>query len=193
MTGGAGAVGHAAIQLARWSGAEVITTVSSRRKAALASAAGADHVINYREGAAAAEIRKIAANGVDQIVEVAPSANAALDSQVLANHGTVAVYATEGQPLNLDVWPHLATNTRYQFVLLYTVGNTALRAAADDIVNALKDRALPVGEEAGLPLTRFELDRTSDAHDAVQANAIGKVLIDVSSHPFGADTTAGAE
>ena len=41
VAGGAGAVGNAAIQLARWSGATVVTTVSSREKAALATAAGA--------------------------------------------------------------------------------------------------------------------------------------------------------
>src|SRR5437879_12316695 len=48
VAGGAGAVGHAAIELAVWSGATVITTVSSPEKAALASAAGAHHVVNYR-------------------------------------------------------------------------------------------------------------------------------------------------
>jgi NADPH2:quinone reductase len=72
VSGGAGAVGHAAIQLAKWAGAVVITTVSGPEKAALATAAGANHVINYRETSAAAEIRRIAPEGVDQIVEVAP-------------------------------------------------------------------------------------------------------------------------
>ena len=63
VSGGAGAVGHAAIQLAKWAGAVVITTVSGPAKAALATAAGADHVINYRESHAAAEIRRIAPRG----------------------------------------------------------------------------------------------------------------------------------
>lgn len=48
ITGGAGAVGHAAIQLAEWAGATVITTVSGERKAELARLAGAHTVINYR-------------------------------------------------------------------------------------------------------------------------------------------------
>jgi NADPH2:quinone reductase len=39
---------------------------------------------------------------------------------------------------------------------------------------------LPVGEEAGLPLHRFALERAADAHAAVEASAVGKVLIDVS-------------
>ena len=57
VSGGAGAVGHAAIQLAVWAGATVIATVSTDKKAALATSAGADHVVNYRTGDAAAEIK----------------------------------------------------------------------------------------------------------------------------------------
>lgn len=187
VAGGAGAVGHAAIQLARWAGAEVITTVSSAQKATLAAAAGAHHVINYREGDTAAAIRKVAPDGVDQIVEVAPGDNAELDSAVLANRGSIAVYATEGEPLSLDIWRHLTVNARYQFILLYTVGQAALTAAAEDIVNALNDGALPVGEQAGLPLTRFSLKQTPAAHDAVQSGTTGKVLIDVSPHELAAE------
>ena len=66
VAGGAGAVGHAAIQLARWAGATVITTISSDEKAALARAAGANHVVNYRESDAAFEIRRLAPDGVAQ-------------------------------------------------------------------------------------------------------------------------------
>ncbi|AUX22807.1 uncharacterized protein SOCEGT47_033190 [Sorangium cellulosum] len=73
--GGAGAVGHAVIQLARWAGATVISTISGPEKARLATAAGAHHVINYREGDPAAEIRKVAPGGVDIIAEVALGAN----------------------------------------------------------------------------------------------------------------------
>jgi NADPH2:quinone reductase len=72
-------------------------------------------------------------------------------------------------------------NLRYQFVLLYTVGDAALKAASDDITLALLDGALPVGDNAGLPLHRFPLANTADAHQAVQAGAVGKVLIDVSA------------
>ncbi|MEF3402306.1 NADPH:quinone reductase [Agromyces sp. CCNWLW203] len=180
VAGGAGAVGHAAIQLARWSGATVITTVSSPEKAALATAAGAHHVVNYRTDDAAAAIRSIAPHGVDQVVEVSPARNAELNSRVIANHGTISVYATDGgADMTLDVRRHFALNVRYQFLLLYTVGQDALSAAAEDIGRALADGALPVGEDAGLPITRFPLERTAEAHDAVEAGTVGKVLIDV--------------
>ena len=182
VAGGAGAVGHAAIQLARWSGATVITTVSSAEKASLASAAGAHHVVNYREGDTAEAIRAIAPDGVDSIVEVSPARNAALNARVIANHGTVAVYSTDGgAEMMLDVRRHFALNVRYQFLLLYTVGEAALEAAAADVSRAVADGALPVGEAAGLPLTRHPLERTAEAHDAVESGAVGKVLIDVST------------
>jgi NADPH2:quinone reductase len=70
-------------------------------------------------------------------------------------------------------------NLRYQFVLLYSVGDAALRAAVEDITLALADEALPVEEDSGLPLHRFPLANTADAHQAVQDGAVGKVLIDV--------------
>lgn len=182
VAGGAGAVGHAAIQLARWSGARVVTTVSSPEKAALAASAGAHHVVNYREENAAETIRAIAPDGVDLVVEVSPARNAELNSRIIANHGTISVYATDGgSEMALDVRHHFSLNVRYQFLLLYTVGAEPLAAAAEDIGRALEDHALDVGEQAGLPLTRFPLERTGDAHAAVEAGTVGKVLIDVAS------------
>ena len=184
VAGGAGAVGHAAIQLARWSGARVLSTVSGPRKAALATAAGAHHVVNYREGDTADAIRSIAPDGVDVVVEVSPARNAALNASVVANHGTVAVYATDGGgELTLDVRTHFALNVRYQFLLLYTVGADAIAAAAEDITRALEDGELGVGGDSGLPITRFPLERAADAHAAVEAGTVGKVLIDVNAAP----------
>src|SRR5262249_3636203 len=84
VAGGAGAVGNAAIQLARWAGATVVATVSGDAKARLATAAGAQHVVNYREPGADQAIRAVAPDGVHIVVEVAPGANARLDGEVLA-------------------------------------------------------------------------------------------------------------
>ena len=148
--------GHAAIQLARWSGARVITTVSSPEKAALATAAGAHHVVNYTRGRhRRRRSARVAPDGVDLVVEVSPARNAELNASVIANHGTISVYATDGgAEMTIDVRRHFALNVRYQFLLLYTVGDAPLAAAAADIGRALADGALDVGEQAGLPLTR---------------------------------------
>jgi NADPH2:quinone reductase len=181
VAGGAGAVGHAAIQLARWAGATVTTTVSGAAKAALAAAAGADHVINYRDVDAATAIKKVAPDGVDLVVEVAISANSQLNIDVVKPRASVASYANDrGGEFTLDVRQNMIKNLRYQFVLLYTVGDAALTAAVEDITLALVDGALPVGENAGLPLHRFPLAKAAAAHQAVQDGAVGKVLVDVS-------------
>ncbi|MBK5238105.1 MAG: NADPH:quinone reductase, partial [Actinomycetales bacterium] len=70
-------------------------------------------------------------------------------------------------------------NIRYQFLLLYTVGQDALDAAAEDITAALLDGVLPIGEDSGLPLHRFTLEQTAEAHAAVENDIVGKVLITV--------------
>jgi NADPH:quinone reductase len=182
VAGGAGAVGNAAIQLAHWAGATVIATVSGERKAGLASAAGADHVFNYREQDTAARIREIAADGVDLVVEVAAGANAELDLTVLRPRGTISIYANDGNvPFNVDVRRNMGLNARYQFVLLYTVGWDRIAAAAADINSAIEDSAFRVGEKAGVPLHRFGLEDMAAAHAAVEGGAVGKVLVTVAA------------
>jgi NADPH:quinone reductase len=180
VAGGAGAVGNAAIQLARWAGATVIATVSGHAKANLAAAAGAHHVFNYKESDAAAQIRDVASDGIDVIVEVAAGANAELDQVVLRPRGTISIYANDGgAPFNLDVRRNMGLNARYQFVLLYTLGWERITAAAADINQAIGDGAFRVGEHSGLPLHRFSLEDAADAHAAVESGAVGKVLITV--------------
>jgi NADPH2:quinone reductase len=180
VAGGAGAVGHAAIELAAWAGARVITTVSSPAKAALATAAGAHEVVDYRAEDAAAAITRLAPDGVDLVVEVNPNANADLDAEVLAPGGSIAVYATDTpDPLAFTVRPFMAKNLRWRFLLLYTTPAPEKAAAVDGVRAAVAAGALRIGEDAGLPLVRFPLERTADAHAAVEAGTVGKVLIDV--------------
>jgi len=180
VQGGAGAVGNAAIQLAVWSGATVITTVSSDEKAALARAAGARHVVNYRTADAAAAIRAAAPGGVDLIAEVSPAQNNELDLAVAANGAAIAVYANNGgDTFSVNVRQTFALNLRYQFLLLYTLDPDLLAAAAQDVTSAIATGALRVGKEAGVPLHHYPLEHAAAAHDAVEHGAVGKVLIDI--------------
>jgi NADPH2:quinone reductase len=180
VAGGAGAVGNAAIQLARWSDATVLTTVSSASKAQLAAAAGADHVITYTQQDVVKEVRKIAPHGVEAIVEVAPATNAAIDAEVLALHGCVAVYANNGgSELTLPIRSLMAPNARWQFVLVYTEPTVAKHQAIDDVSAALLEGAVRVGDEVGMPLHHFPLEQAADAHAAVENGITGKVLIDL--------------
>ncbi|WP_332262363.1 NADPH:quinone reductase [Streptacidiphilus rugosus] len=180
VAGGAGAVGNAAIQLARWAGATVITTVSSAEKAALAQAAGAHHVVDYRAQDATAAIRGLAPAGVDLVVEVAPTANRELDLAALAPGGTVAFYADgSGPEFTVPVRDSMTRNLRWLGILVYTIPTPAKQAAVAAITEAVAAGALRAGEDAGLPWHRFPLSHTADAHDAVQSGAVGKVLIEL--------------
>ena len=181
VAGGAGAVGHAAIEMARWAGAHVLATVSSAEKARLATNAGADVVVNYRDDDAVAQIRRAAPDGVDVVVEVSPAVNASLDNAVLASGGTVAVYASNrpDESVTFPIRDMMTRNIRWQFVLLYTMPVEAKRNAIAAVSAALADGALRVGEDAGLPLHHFPLEQAAAAHDAVESAAVGKVLISV--------------
>ncbi len=180
VTGGAGAVGNAAIQLARWSDARVLATVSTAEKAQLAAAAGADDVINYKQQDVVAETRKIVPHGVDLIVDVAAATNAPMIAQLLAPNGTVAVYATDaGDDLTLPIRALMTTNARVQFVLVYTVATDAKHHAVEDISRALDEGEIRVGPEAGLPVHHYPLEQAAKAHAALEQGAVGKVLIDV--------------
>lgn len=182
VAGGAGAVGHAAIQLARWAGATVVATVSGPDKAALAEAAGAHHVVDYRQADAAGRILAIAPGGVDLVVEVAAGANAELDQAVAHERTTIASYGNDGgRPVTIDFGRAITANLRYQFVLIYTMGPAAWAAAGEDVTAAARAGALEVGDATGLPLHRFPLRQTAAAHDAVESGVVGKVLIDVAS------------
>jgi len=113
------------------------------------------------------------------VVEVAPSANAAVDAQVLGLHGAVAIYANDGgDELTLPVRALMGPNARWQFVLVYSEPARAKELAVEDVATAVADGAVRVGEDAGLPLHVFPLAQTADAHRAVQDGAVGKVLVD---------------
>jgi NADPH2:quinone reductase len=173
VTGGAGAVGHAAIELARWGGARVAATVSSDDKAQLARAAGAELVVNYRTEDVVEAVRAWAPDGVRRVVDVSVEDNLKTDTAVLAPGGVVSSYAVGAEPVLLT--RRLMTlNAEIQFVLVYTMPDTAKRQSVEDITTALRDGAL-----TELPAVRFALDDIAAAHDAVEAGAVGKVLVDI--------------
>ena len=174
VAGGAGAVGHFAIELAKYGGARVITTVSGPQKAELAAKAGADLVVNYREPGAADQVRSFAGpGGVDHVVELALGANLQLDLDVIRRpEGLIVDYAAEPADPVLPVRSCMNANVILRFVLLYSVPPEALDQAALDITRALGDGAL-----TELPVTRFPLHETVAAQDAVEGAAVGKVLV----------------
>lgn len=170
VAGGAGAVGHFAIELAKRHGARVITTVSSPEKAALAEAAGADLVVNYRSADAAARIAE--SGPVDRVLEVALGTNLTLDLAVVRPGTTIVTYAAEATDPVLPVRACMTANVLIRFVLLYGVAAATLEAAAADITAALTD-----GNLTELPVHRFPLSDIVAAHQAAEGGATGKVIV----------------
>jgi NADPH2:quinone reductase len=171
VAGGAGAVGHFAIELAVRAGARVVATASGPEKAELARKAGAAHVVNYRDADAAGQIRA-AAGQSDRVIEVALGANLALDLAVAKPGSMIVTYAAEPADPVLPVRACMTANVMLRFILLYGVPRAALRQAAADITAALTEGAL-----TELPVHRFGLSDIVAAHAAAEAGPLGKVLV----------------
>lgn len=175
VTGGAGAVGHYAIQLAKWGGAQVITTVSSEAKAAHASATGADCVVNYRtEDVAARVMRFTEGRGVDRIAEVDFAANLETSLKVLKVNGAIAAYAsTSNRTPAVPFYDLMRRNVTVQAFVLSTLPLEARRQAQQDIT-----RWLEAGPRLHAIAGRFPLDDTAGAHAAVEAGTkLGTVVV----------------
>ena len=175
VTGGAGVVGHYAIQLAKWAGARVATTVSSDAKAAHARAAGADAVIDYTHGDVVAQVRA-AVGGIDRVVEVDLGANIAQSGELLRANGTIAAYASSRKPVpELPYAAMLWKNPLIRQVFVYTMPDAAKRAAIADIARWVCE-ANPQFAIAA----RFPLAQAVQAHEAVErGDKIGQVIVDI--------------
>lgn len=171
VQGGAGAVGHFAIELARFRGARVVATASAGEKAERACAAGAELVVDPRRDDASATLREAVPEGFDLIVEVAPVANAELDLSVLAPRGEIVAYQTDGD-LTLPVGALMGLNARLRFVTVFELGEKDHAAAIRGVSEALAAGALTL-----LPGPRFALAEIVDAHRAAEASGPGKVLV----------------
>ncbi len=175
VTGGAGAVGHYAVQWAKRLGARVIATVSSSEKAAHATAAGAELTINYRNEDVVARVREFTGNmGAHHVVDVDFGGNLATTLALIAVNGTIAYYATKGNVTPLVSAPDLMRkNLSVHGVLLNGAPHAARKRAQTDIVQWLKEGGMRHTVSAVFPLAR-----TGEAHEAVEFHAKqGTVLV----------------
>lgn len=174
VQGGAGSVGHLAVQLAKWGGAKVIATCSaSARDRVLA--AGADAVLDYTDPDLAAAV--LAANDgkpVDHIVEVEFGANAQTDTAVIAENGRIAAYGSaRNMTPELPFYPLMFKAVTLDMVLIYLLEDAPRQAAIERLHRALSAGALhsEIGEV-------FDFADFSAAHDAVQTGTrTGAVLL----------------
>lgn len=174
VTGGAGAVGHYAVQWARWGGANVIATVSSDDKAAHARAGGAHHTVDYRDSDAADQILALTdGEGIDRIVEVDLAANVDLAGRVLKQGGCISVYYASGDAENLFMRMALR-NAVVRFMVLHSVPREAIDAARADI-----DAWLAEGTAQHTIAATFGLDHCAEAHEFVESGSkLGTVVVE---------------
>ncbi len=177
VTGGAGAVGNYAIQLAKWGGARAIATVSSPEKAEIARAAGADYIINYKTEDVAARVKEITSKeGVDRVVEVDFASNLETNLAVLKRNGVIATYASDSnvQP-QIPFYQLVYKNITVHYVLVYVMPLAAHQAAAEDITTCLK-----AGILNHVIAQRFPLSEIATAHEAVESGrAIGNQVVEI--------------
>jgi NADPH2:quinone reductase len=180
VTGGAGAVGFYAVQFAKLGGARVIATVSREEQAEVARKAGADFIINRREEDVSGHIAEITGapdgRGIDRIVDVAFGANLETTLKVLKVRGVISSYASDEVPVPaLPFWPLAGLDATVHFVLVYVMGDQAHAEAIAATADALRSGQLRHHIGA-----RFNLDRTIEAHEALESGkTIGKVVVEV--------------
>jgi len=176
VTGGAGAVGAYAIQLAKLGGAIVLTTVSSDEKAEIAADAGADYVFNYKAEDVVQRIADLPqGGGVDRIVEVEFGGNLPASQKMLKTNGVIAAYASDAalEP-KVPFYALAYKSVTVRFVLVFEMPEAAKQEAVADI-----GRWLEAGELRHYIATRFPLRETVAAHEAMERGAIGNVLLDI--------------
>jgi len=175
VTGGAGAVGHYAVQFARKLGAaQVVATVSSEAKSQLALSAGADATMDYkREDVAARAAALTSKNGFDRIVEVDAAANLASDLNLLAAGGDVAIYGSGAGEIALPFFAAIVRNATLRCFIVYNLA-PADRARAIGTLNAMLSR----GELQHNIAERLPLAQCARAHQIVESGkAVGNVVL----------------
>jgi NADPH2:quinone reductase len=176
IAGGAGAVGHHAIQIAKYKGARVLTTISSPEKADYVLAAGADAAINYRTEDVAARVEELTGGrGADRIIELNLSANAPMYDRILAPEGTVIIYGTDAPTANIPAGAFIVRGAALKWFIVYELSDVARDAGVADLNRMVADGALTTTIAA-----RFPLDDIAAAHEMVEAaKHLGNVVLDI--------------
>ena len=178
VSGGAGVVGHYAVQLAKWGGAMVIATVSSAEKAEHARAGGADHVVDYRREDVVERVLAITGGaGVDRIVEVEFGGNLPINDKILKMGGVIATYGSVVREPALPFFPYVTRNAVLRLVHMYGMPEAAKRQAADDI-----DAWVRTGRARFAIASRLPLEEIVAAHLEVEAaRKVGHVVLEIAS------------
>jgi NADPH2:quinone reductase len=176
VAGGAGVVGHYAVQLARWAGARVIATVSSPEKAAHARKGGAHATIDYRTENVAERIDALTrGKGVDRVVDVELGVNLPAYEKALRPSAVIATYAAAAVQDSVLPSRLRQRNVTVRMVFVYTMPDAAKRQALADI-----GRWIATGRPKYAIAARFPLSEIAAAHETVESGKkIGHVILDI--------------
>lgn len=174
VSGGAGAVSQYVIQFAKSQGANIITTISSPEKAAIAIEAGADHCIDYKSEDVGARVMELTAKrGVNAVIEMDLAGNAKLIPSVLRPKGSVIIYGTAGPEAAIPASFCLVNSIRLQFFLVYELDAPDRARAITAITSALEQGRLV--NRVAQPT--YGLADIVAAHEAVEKGTIGNVVV----------------
>jgi NADPH:quinone reductase-like Zn-dependent oxidoreductase len=154
VTGGAGRVGHYAVQWASQAGARVIATASNPVDSKACLEAGAHAVVNHREQDWAAQL--VDANRgekVDRVIDVEFGANLSSDLDVIRTGGTIVTYGSAMVPEpKLPFYRMMFQDLVIRLVIVYEMPESAKDDAIADISTALKQDRLQHRVTQVLPL-----------------------------------------
>ena len=176
VAGGAGSVGHYAVQFAKRRGATVLTTVSSQEKAAHAKRAGADHAILYRSEDVGARVRELTGGrGVDAVIEMDFTANAGLYPACVRSGATIVVYGMGSTEATLQTFWFMRNRIALRFVYVYELEPAERQAILRELDALLREGTLLHTVAQRLPLAEI-----ARAHDLVeQGRVLGNVVLDI--------------
>jgi NADPH2:quinone reductase len=177
VSGGAGGVGHYAIQFAKARGQTVITTVSSEAKAKIARDAGADHTIDYKRENVGERVMAITNKaGVDAVIEMDFSGNAKLMPSILHPRSKVVVYGNASGEATIPTQFFLTNAITIQYIFVYELTQAERDEAVSAINRMLENETLFNNVALTLPLKDIVA-----AHEAVeQGKALGNVVVSMS-------------
>jgi NADPH:quinone reductase len=168
ISGGAGAVGHYAIQLAKAKNATVLATVSSPEKAARAKEAGADHVIDYKLEDVPARVKQLVGpRGVERVIEVDIAGNAKFIPGILAPKGKVVVYGANASETLISNPFFIVNGISLIYFIVYELEPEERAAAIAEVSELLDSGWLETAIGSVRPL-----DEIVAAHEAVERGQV---------------------
>ncbi|MCK8516469.1 zinc-dependent alcohol dehydrogenase family protein [Methylonatrum kenyense] len=177
--GGAGGVGHAAIQIAKAHGARVTTTVSSQQKADLVRELGADEVVFYREEAVEDYVERLTrGEGFDLVFDATGGSDLPTSFKAARLNGQVVTIVSQYQA-DLTLM-HLRGLTLHVVFMIIPVLYNQGRAVHGEILRNLSALVEQGHYKPLLDPTRFTLEQAAEAHRRLEAGeALGKLVLDV--------------